>query len=88
MTVVLNGLKSIEDVVNKGEMVLVVSDDSWERIEKCRNMIQVKIDSHEITYGKLNNCIGEFSSCSDSEHQRTFMLIYSHAAGIGEITGW
>ena len=63
MTVVLNGSKlTIEDVVNvaRSGSEVAVSDDSWDRIEKCRNMIQVKIDSHEIMYG-VTTGIGEFS---------------------------
>ena len=89
MTVVLNGSKlTIEDVVNvaRNGSEVAVSDDSWERIEKCRNMIQVKIDSHEIMYG-VTTGIGEFSEVVlDSEQLEDFQkfLIYSHAAGIGE----
>ena len=89
MTVVLNGSNlTIEDVVNvaRNGSEVAVSDDSWERIEKCRNMIQVKIDSHEIMYG-VTTGIGEFSEVVlDSEQLEDFQkfLIYSHAAGIGE----
>ena len=75
MTVVLNGSKlTIEDVVNvaRNGSEVAVSDDSWERIEKCRNMIQVKIDSHEIMYG-VTTGIGEFSEVVlDSEQLEDF----------------
>jgi histidine ammonia-lyase len=88
MTVVLDGSSlSIEDVVDvaRNRTEVEVSEDSWERIETCRKMIQEKIDSHEIMYG-VTTGIGEFSEVVlDAEQLETFQkfLIYSHAAGIG-----
>lgn len=88
MTVVLDGSSlTIEDVVKvaRERNDIDVSDDSWKRINQCREMIQVKIDSHEIMYG-VTTGIGEFSEVVlDSEQLEDFQkfLIYSHAAGIG-----
>jgi histidine ammonia-lyase len=63
-----------------------VTDDSWDRINVCREMIQKKIDNHEVMYG-VTTGIGEFSEVvldpdQVAEFQR--FLIYSHAAGIGD----
>jgi len=88
MTVVLDGSSlTIDDVVKVARVRtdLGVSDDSWKRIKECRDMIQVKIDSHEIMYG-VTTGIGEFSEVVlDAEQLEDFQkfLIYSHAAGIG-----
>lgn len=88
MTVVLDGSSlTIEDVVKVARLRtnLDVSDDSWKRIKECRDMIQIKIDSHEIMYG-VTTGIGEFSEVVlDAEQLEDFQkfLIYSHAAGIG-----
>ena len=88
MTVVLDGSSlSIEDVVDvaRNHKDIRISQDSWDRINKCRDMIQVKIDSHEIMYG-VTTGIGEFSEVVlDAEQLEDFQkfLIYSHAAGIG-----
>ncbi len=89
MTVVLDGSNlTIEEVVKvaRNNSDVAVSNESWSRIEKCREMIQVKIDSHEIMYG-VTTGIGEFSEVVlDSEQLEDFQkfLIYSHAAGIGK----
>lgn len=89
MTVVLNGSSlTIEDVVKvaRNDVKVEVSSESWDRISKCREMIQLKIDSHEIMYG-VTTGIGEFSEVVlDSEQLEDFQkfLIYSHAAGIGK----
>ena len=88
MTVVLDGSSlSIEDVVEvaRNNKNVDVSEESWKRINRCREMIQVKIDSHEIMYG-VTTGIGEFSEVVlDAEQLEDFQkfLIYSHAAGIG-----
>lgn len=88
MTVVLDGSSlSIEDVVEvaRKHKDVDVSEESWNRINQCRDMIQVKIDSHEIMYG-VTTGIGEFSEVVlDAEQLEDFQkfLIYSHAAGIG-----
>ncbi len=34
-----------------------VTEESWKRIEDCRNMLQSKIDAHEIMYGITNDSL-------------------------------
>ena len=88
MAVELNGSGlTIEDVesVARGGASVGVTDDGWARIEECREMIQEKIDNHEIMYG-VTTGIGEFSEVVLTPDQvKDFQkyLIYSHAAGIG-----
>ena len=89
MSVELTGsMLSIHDVeaVARNRENVSVSSDAWARIQNCRNMIQNKIDAHEVMYG-VTTGIGEFSEVvlspnQVSEFQR--FLIYSHAAGIGD----
>ena len=89
MSVELNGSKlTIHDVeaVARNRDNVSVSNDSWQRIENCRTMIQNKIDAHEVMYG-VTTGIGEFSEVVLSPNQVTEFqkyLIYSHAAGIGD----
>ncbi|RAH13696.1 MAG: phenylalanine ammonia-lyase [Methanobacteriota archaeon] len=89
MTVVLDGSSlTIEDVVKvaRADAMVEITAESRDRISRCREMIQVKIDSHEIMYG-VTTGIGEFSEVVlDSEQLEDFQkfLIYSHAAGIGK----
>jgi len=57
-----------------------------DRIKKCRNMLEEKMQSGEIIYG-LNTGIGEFSEVVlDDVQLQDFQkyLIYNHAAGIGD----
>ncbi|MEJ2594468.1 MAG: aromatic amino acid ammonia-lyase [bacterium] len=57
-----------------------------QRIEKCRAMLERKIEAKEIMYG-VNTGIGEFSEIVLNDDQvREFQkyLIYNHAAGIGD----
>ncbi|MCK5024024.1 MAG: aromatic amino acid lyase, partial [Thermoplasmata archaeon] len=89
MTVVLDGESlKIEDVVNvarHGERV-ELSLTSVEKINKCRAVLEAKIEKGEIMYG-VNTGIGEFSEMVLSEEQiKEFQkyLIYNHAAGIGD----
>ena len=53
---------SIHDVssVARNRDKVSVSKDAWQRIEKCRSVIQSKIDDHEVMYG-VTTGIGEFS---------------------------
>jgi histidine ammonia-lyase len=88
MTLELDGSNlstdGLESVARGGEQVSV-SAASWERIRACRDMIQKKIDNHEVMYG-VTTGIGEFSEVVlTSEQVREFQryLVYSHAAGIG-----
>ena len=60
--------------------------DAINRIKKCRQMLEKKIQSKEIIYG-LNTGIGEFSEVVlDDDQLQDFQkyLIYNHAAGIGD----
>jgi len=60
--------------------------DSLKRIKKCREMLEKKIDAHEIMYG-VNTGIGEFSEVVLSDDKvREFQkyLVYNHSAGIGD----
>ncbi len=89
MAVVLDGnsltLEKLEAVARRGERV-EVAPACWEKMDKCRAMLQKKIDAHEIMYG-VNTGIGEFSEVVLSDDQvKTYQrfLVYSHAAGIGK----
>ncbi len=89
MTVKLDGSNlSIENVVKiarEGENV-EISQEAWERINKCRSLLESKIVSGEKIYG-VNTGIGELSEVSlPPEQIREFQkyLVYSHAAGYGE----
>lgn len=56
------------------------------RIEKCRSVLEKKINANEIMYG-VNTGIGEFSEVvlnKDQIQQFQKYLIYNHAAGIGD----
>ncbi|UCE25289.1 MAG: aromatic amino acid lyase [Candidatus Zixiibacteriota bacterium] len=60
--------------------------DALARIEKCRAMLEKKIEAREIMYG-VNTGIGEFSEVVlDDEQVKQFQkyLIYNHSAGIGD----
>lgn len=89
MYITLNGSGlTVEKLVriarNKEQVEL--SNDSIERIKKCRAMLEEKIQAHEIMYG-VNTGIGEFSEVVLNDEQvKDFQkyLIYNHAAGIGD----
>ncbi len=78
----------IEDVVNvarHGEKV-ELHKDAIDRINRCRAMLEEKIEANEIMYG-VNTGIGEFSEVVLTDDQvKDFQkyLVYNHAAGIGE----
>ena len=89
MTIVLNGSElSIEKLVaiaRHGETV-ALAPEALERIQRCRALLEEKIEAREIMYG-VNTGIGEFSEIVlDDEQVRQFQryLIYNHAAGIGD----
>jgi histidine ammonia-lyase len=89
MTLELDGsnlsIDGLESVARSGEQVSI-SDASWDRIRACREMIQQKIDAHEVMYG-VTTGIGEFSEVvltSDQVREFQRYLVYSHAAGIGD----
>ncbi|MEN8247460.1 MAG: aromatic amino acid ammonia-lyase [Bacteroidota bacterium] len=79
---------TIEDVVNvaRNNEKVELHPDAIGRINKCRAMLERKIDSNEIMYG-VNTGIGEFSEVVlNAEQIKEFQkyLIYNHAAGIGD----
>lgn len=81
------GLK-IEDLVRvaRNNEKVSLHPDALARIEKCRLMLERKIDAGEIMYG-VNTGIGEFSEVVlDDDQVKDFQkyLIYNHAAGIGD----
>jgi len=78
----------IEDVVRVARHNDKVTLDpaAVERINKCRAMLEKKIEAHETMYG-VNTGIGEFSEIVLTDEQvKQFQkyLIYNHSAGIGE----
>lgn len=63
-----------------------LSQESLEKIKKCRALLDKKIQNREIMYG-VNTGIGEFSEIAlDDAKLEEFQkyLIYNHSAGIGE----
>jgi len=89
MTYIIKGAGlTIEDVVNvaRHNEKVELHHDALARIEKCRAMLEEKIEKHEIMYG-VNTGIGEFSEVVLNDDQvKEFQkyLIYNHAAGIGD----
>jgi len=89
MTLTITGAGlTIEDVVQvaRHHRKVELHSDAIERINKCRAMLEKKIEAHEIMYG-VNTGIGEFSEVVLTDDQvKDFQkyLIYNHAAGIGE----
>ncbi len=79
---------TIEDVVKvaRHNEKVELHPDAIQRINKCRAMLDKKIEAHEIMYG-INTGIGEFSEMVLTDDQiEDFQkyLVYNHAAGIGE----
>lgn len=89
MTLIIKGAGlTIEDVVNvaRNNEKVELHPDAFDRIVKCRSMLERKIEAGEIMYG-VNTGIGEFSEVVLNDDQvKDFQkyLIYNHAAGIGE----
>ncbi|MBU0496951.1 MAG: aromatic amino acid ammonia-lyase [Candidatus Thermoplasmatota archaeon] len=89
MAIVITGSNlSIEDVVRvaRHNESTSLHPDAVARIQKCRAMLEKKIQAREIMYG-VNTGIGEFSEVVLSDEQvKQFQkyLIYNHAAGIGD----
>ena len=89
MTYIIKGAGlTIEDVVNvaRNNEKVELHPDSIKRINKCRAMLERKLEAHEIMYG-VNTGIGEFSEVVLNDDQiKDFQkyLIYNHAAGIGD----
>ena len=93
--IVLDGhsltVEKLVRIARDGEKV-ELHRDAKERIQKCREMLEEKIQKHEIMYG-VNTGIGEFSEVVLNDEQvKEFQkyLIYNHAAGIGDAmpTDW
>ncbi|MEC8076469.1 MAG: aromatic amino acid ammonia-lyase [Candidatus Thermoplasmatota archaeon] len=89
MPVVINGKSlTIDKVVEvaRKKTEISVSEKSWNKINSCRKMLEEKVNNHEIMYG-ITTGIGEFSEVTlDPNQTKEFqkLLIYSHAAGIGD----
>jgi len=89
MAIVLDGSGlTVEKLVNiaRNNEQVSLHPDAIERINKCRAMLEKKIEAHEIMYC-VNTGIGEFSEVVLTDEQvRDFQkyLIYNHAAGIGD----
>jgi len=88
-SIVLDGHSlSVEDVagVARGRRQVELHPDALSRIDKCRELLERKIRSHEVMYG-VNTGIGELSEVvltpEQSEKYQKYLL-YSHAAGCGE----
>ncbi|MCE7735506.1 MAG: aromatic amino acid lyase [Candidatus Heimdallarchaeota archaeon] len=91
MTIVITGndltIEQVVRVARENEPIELHSD-AVNNINKCRAMLERKIEAGEIMYG-INTGIGEFSEMVlDKDQMQDFQkyLIYNHAAGIGEPT--
>lgn len=89
MAINLNGqgltIEKLVAIARNNEKV-VLDNETLQRIDKCRAMLEGKIEKKEIMYG-VNTGIGEFSEMVLTDDQvKEFQkyLIYNHAAGIGE----
>jgi len=89
MSIILDGssltIEKLVRIARYNEKV-ELHPDALKRIEKCREMLEEKIQAHEIMYG-VNTGIGEFSEVVLNDDQvQDFQkyLIYNHAAGIGD----
>ena len=89
MSIIITGkdltIEKVVAVARKKEKV-ELAPATLQRIEKCREMVDKKIEAREIMYG-INTGIGEFSEVVLNDDQvREFQkyLIYNHAAGIGD----
>jgi len=89
MAVVLDGHSlRAEDVVKvaRGGEPISISQDAVARINKCRALLERKIEAKEIMYG-VNTGIGELSEVVLNPEQVVQFqryLVYSHVAGCGD----
>jgi len=79
---------TIEDVVDvaRNNRPVELHPEAIARIQRCRAMLEKKIEAREIMYG-VNTGIGEFSEVvltDDQVQEFQKYLIYNHAAGIGD----
>jgi histidine ammonia-lyase len=89
MSIILDGsnltIENLVAIARYNEKV-ELAPAALERIKKCRDMLEEKIEAHEIMYG-VNTGIGEFSEVVlDDDQIKDFQkyLVYNHAAGIGD----
>jgi len=88
MSIVLDGKNlTIEKVVEVARRAgpVALSPNAKKRIEKCRALLEEKIEKREIMYG-VNTGIGELANVVLTQEQvekYQRYLIYSHAAGYG-----
>ena len=88
-TAVLDGHSlKIEDVlaIARHHQPIELHPDAIQRINKCRGLLERKIQAREIMYG-VNTGIGELSEVvltPEQVQQFQKYLLYSHAAGYGE----
>lgn len=89
MSITINGSElTIEKLVRiaRHKEKIKLPKTAVDRIIKCRNMLEQKIQAKEIMYG-VNTGIGEFSEMVlDDDQIADFQkyLVYNHAAGIGD----
>ena len=89
MSRILNGSAlTVEKVVQvaRGGEPITLAPEARKRIEKCRALLEDKIQKKEIMYG-VNTGIGELASVvltQEQVEQYQRYLIYSHAAGYGK----
>ena len=60
-------INKLVDVARNNENISI-GKEAWKRIDDCRNMLQSKIDAHEIMYG-ITTGIGEFSEVTLTPEQ-------------------
>jgi len=89
MAIILDGsgltIEKLVQVARDNEKV-EISPEALARMEKCRAMLERKIEAREIMYG-VNTGIGEFSEVVlDDDQIKDFQkyLVYNHSAGIGD----
>jgi len=89
MDLIIDGSNlSIENLVEvaRNNKKVKLHPEAVKRIEKCRDMLEKKIQAKEIMYG-VNTGIGELVNVVLNEDQvKDFQkyLVYNHAAGIGD----
>ena len=88
MPIVLNGegltIEKVVQVARGGEPI-ALAPEARKRIDKCRALLEDKIQKQEIMYG-VNTGIGELANVvltQDQVEKYQRYLIYSHAAGYG-----
>ena len=89
MSIIITGkdlnIKKLVQVARHNKQI-ELSEESISKINKCRELVESKIDAGEIMYG-INTGIGEFSETVLNPDQiKDFQkyLIYNHSAGIGD----